>query len=101
MPPSGQASTAGARAGTSSSAGRNDGVSAAAECVMMQKMTDPSEVDLPLTEELEAAALEILEGDDRDRRAALDALIARLEADEGSSSKARPRLLCGSGGSRG
>ena len=107
MPPSGQASTAGARAGTSSSAGRNDGVSAAAECVMMQKMTDPSEVDLPLTEELEAAALEILEGDDRDRRAALDALMeahpqharalrawltssGALEAAEGDRDRAAP-----------
>ncbi|MEC8653153.1 MAG: bifunctional serine/threonine-protein kinase/formylglycine-generating enzyme family protein [Planctomycetota bacterium] len=38
-------------------------------------MTDPSDPGLPLTEELEAAVLAILEGDDRDRRAALEALM--------------------------
>ena len=41
----------------------------------MEAMTDPSDPGLPLTEELEAAVLAILEGDDRDRRAALEALM--------------------------
>ena len=43
---------------------------------MMQDMTETPESDLPLTDALEAAALEILDGDERARRAALDALIA-------------------------
>ena len=42
---------------------------------MMVPMTDASEQDLPLTDELESAALEILEGDEGERAAALDALI--------------------------
>ena len=43
---------------------------------MMQDMTETPESDLPLTDALEAAALEILDGDESARRPALDALIA-------------------------
>ena len=43
---------------------------------MMQDMTETPESDLPLTDALEAAALEILDGDESARRSALDALIA-------------------------
>ena len=47
---------------------------------MMQDMTETPESDLPLTDALEAAALEILDGDESARRAALDALIAAHDA---------------------
>ena len=43
---------------------------------MMTSMTETPESDLPLTDALEAAALEILDGDEGARRSALDALIA-------------------------